>query len=127
MPIDSSFFPSTEGLTTYVDDQPRFTRKQLVVQGPTRKDEEQVGEEEISTEDAMQTDLKFSTKDKRFRIEKIYHAQCLEKYPNHFSAFVRLSIVDDSPQLSESKGDITLLCLTHYDKFYNILMSLDYD
>ena len=28
-------------------------------------------------------------------IEKIYHAQCLEKYPNHFAAFVKLSATSE--------------------------------
>lgn len=114
MPIDQSFFPSIGCLTTYVDDSPRFTRKQLVVLGPSSNDLQALNTEDDDTVDLKQQDPELSIKDKKFQIEKIYHAQCLENYPNQFAAFVKLSIVNISPQLDQPEGDQTLLCLAHY-------------
>ena len=89
MPIDQSFFPSTEGLTTYIDETPHFTRKQLAVLGST--DDEEPEFEERVDEQFQEIESKASCVETKFSIEKIFHAQCLENYPNHFAAFIKLS------------------------------------
>ena len=89
MPIDQSFFPSTEGLTTYIDETPHFTRKQLAILGST--DDEEPEFEEKTDEQFQETESKASFIEAKFSIEKIFHAQCLENYPNHFAAFIKLS------------------------------------
>ena len=114
MPIDQSFFPSTDALTTYVDDAPKFTRKQLLVPRVCPNYEEELDNTDDNTEESKKLDSKTSIKDKNFHIEKIYHAQCLENYPNHFSAFVKLSIVNTSTKSDQLDGDNMLLCLVHY-------------
>ena len=116
MPIDNSFFPNTDALTTYLDDVPRFKRKQLVIPEGCSNEKEELISKDDNTEELKQKDSKFRKKDKKFHIEKIYHAQCLEKYPKHFTAFVKLSIVKPTTDLDQLDGDNILLCLLHYDR-----------
>ena len=94
MKIDESFFPTAEKLATFVDASPHFERKNLIVrgnindQGTESRDYDQslkLGEDRVTTSQL-----------EPLHIEKIYHAQCLEKYPDHFAAFVKLSCAFES-------------------------------
>ena len=100
MPIDQSFFPSTEGLTTYIDETPHFTRKQLAVLGSN--DDEEPEFEEKTDEQFQETESKGSLLETKFSIDKIFHAQCLENYPNHFAAFIKLSKSTSSSEQEKS-------------------------
>ena len=100
MPIDQSFFPSTEGLTTYIDETPHFTRKQLAVLGST--EDEEPSFEDRTDEQLQEIESKGSFIKTKFSIEKIFHAQCLENYPNHFAAFIKLSKSTSSSEKEKS-------------------------
>ena len=73
MPIDQSFFPSTEGLTTYIDETPHFTKKQLAILGSN--DDEEPEFEERTDEQFREVESKGSFIETKFSIEKIFHAQ----------------------------------------------------
>ena len=100
MPIDQSFFPSTEGLTTYIDDTPHFTRKQLAVLVSTN--DEETDFQDDNSEQLKEKESKEDSKETKYHIEKIFHAQCLENYPNHFAAFIRLSKTSFSSEVEKS-------------------------
>ena len=108
MLIDHSFFPSTDVLTTYVDDCPKFTKKQLVVLGSSNGEEfdfmDNENEKEVTSHDS-----KVGLQEEKLNIEKIYHAQCLENYPNHFAAFVKLSKNASFPSESDQMIDGIIL------------------
>ena len=117
MPIDQAFLPPTEGLATYVDESPNFTRKQLIVRG-------YIHDKNFYLDGDGEDELKLgNTKDglheKQLHITKLYHAQCLEKYPNHFVAFVKLSNVQSSPDAKNLHNGNTLFCLIITAELYH--------
>ena len=103
MPIDQSFFPNTEGLTTYIDETPHYKRKQLAVLGSSNDEEPNF--EDTNGDQFQEMETKDASKERKYSIEKIFHAQCLENYPNHFVAFIRLS--KSTPIVQEEKSSNT--------------------
>ena len=108
--IDQSFFPSTEGLTTYVDESPHYIKKQIKVQGPAN-DDCFVFEEDLDCElNAKSDEISADPETIEYGIKKIYHAQCLENHPKHFAAFVQLSSNPKSSVSEKSGGSNPLPC-----------------
>ena len=100
MQIDQSFFPNTEGLTTYIDETPHFKRKQLAVLGSPNDEEPKF--EDIDGDQFQEMETNDASMEQKFSIEKIFHAQCLDNYPNHFVAFIRLSQLTRSVENEKS-------------------------
>ena len=100
MQIDQSFFPNTDGLTTYIDETPHFNRKQLEVLGSPNDEGPKF--EDIDGDQFQETETNDASMEQKFSIEKIFHAQCLENYPNHFVAFIRLSQLTRSMENEKS-------------------------
>ena len=108
--IDQSFFPSTEGLTTYVDESPHYIKKQIKVQGPAN-DDCFVFEEDLDFElNAKSDEVSADPETIEYGIKTIYHAQCLENHPKHFAAFVQLSSNPKSSVSEKSGGSNPLPC-----------------
>ena len=103
IPIDHTFFPKMDALQTYVDESPNLKKKQLNINNHDA-DEKAVTHADDDDDEGLKSKDPNSTLED-FNINKIYHAQCLEYYPKHFVAFVRLSTVDPSSTPKLSKGN----------------------
>ena len=118
MPVDQDFFPTTDSLTTFVDESPQFRKRRLVVHDYNWKDQ--------SRRSSYEQKIRQNQQLTALPIEKIYHAQCLEKYPNHFATFVKLSMGNCKEDLKgnhREKFSVIWLCNSQFGKIYLWLIS----